>query len=106
MTKNTVLSLQGTLTKRTRLTLQPNLAKEPFRPSRSNDVLRDRATMIDRLIENKNRQRLKCGIKHWWLGDCASILPSIKFDATGQESSPQSPTILYRHALANMAIIL
>jgi len=37
-----------------------------------------------------------CGIKHWGLGGCASFLPRIKFSVTGQESSPQSPTISYR----------
>jgi len=37
------------------------------------------------------------GIKHWGLGGYSSILPRIKFSVTGQESSPQSPTISYRH---------
>jgi hypothetical protein len=37
------------------------------------------------------------GIKHWGLGGYASILPRIKFVVTGQESSPQAPTISYRH---------
>jgi hypothetical protein len=54
----TVPSLQGTLAKRTKLTLQPNFAKEPFRPSRSNAGLRDGANLIDKLIENINRQCL------------------------------------------------
>ncbi len=39
------------------------------------------------------------GIKHWGLSGYSSILPRIKFCVTGQESSPQSPTILYRHTL-------
>ncbi|HZJ73864.1 MAG TPA: hypothetical protein VFC87_03590 [Perlabentimonas sp.] len=39
------------------------------------------------------------GIKHWGLGGYSSFLPRIKFGVTGQESSPQSPTISYRHPL-------
>ncbi len=37
------------------------------------------------------------GIKHWGLGGYLSNLPRIKFGVTEQESSPQSPTISYRH---------
>lgn len=48
---HTVPSLQGTLAKRTKPTLQPNFDKEPFRPSRSNAGQRDSATLIDILIE-------------------------------------------------------
>lgn len=36
------------------------------------------------------------GIKHWGLSGCMCFLPRIKFGVTGQESSPQSPTISYR----------
>jgi len=39
------------------------------------------------------------GIKHWGLSGYASVLPRIKFGVTGQESSPQSPTISYRQPL-------
>jgi len=45
---------------------------------------------------------LRCptrGIKHWGLGGYSSFLPRIKFGVTGQESSPQSPTISYRQTL-------
>ena len=42
------------------------------------------------------------GIKHWGLSGYASVLPRIKFGVTGQESSPQSPTISYRQPLANI----
>ncbi len=56
-------SLQGTLAKRTKLTQQPNFAKEPFRPSRSNNGLRHGVYLIDRLIENINRQCLTGGHK-------------------------------------------
>jgi hypothetical protein len=55
--------LQGTLAKRTMPTLHPNFAKEPFRPSRSNAGLRDSANMIDKQIENINRQCLTAGHK-------------------------------------------
>jgi hypothetical protein len=43
---NTFPSLQDTFAKRTKQTLQPNFAKEPFRPSR----------LKDRLIDKINRQ--------------------------------------------------
>jgi len=46
--KLTVPSLQGTLAKHSKPTLQPNFAKEPFCPSRSNVGLRDSANMIDK----------------------------------------------------------
>jgi hypothetical protein len=36
------------------------------------------------------------GIKHWGLSGYLNILPRIKFGITGQECSPQSPTISYR----------
>jgi hypothetical protein len=39
------------------------------------------------------------GIKHWGLNGYSNILPRIKFGVTGQERSPQSPTISYRHPL-------
>jgi hypothetical protein len=37
------------------------------------------------------------GIKHWGLSGYLKVMPRIKFVATGQESSPQSPSISYRH---------
>jgi hypothetical protein len=37
------------------------------------------------------------GIKHWGLSGYARFLPRISYSVTGQESSPQSPTISYRH---------
>ena len=44
-------------------------------------------------------QQVTYGIKHWGLSGYVSILPRIKFGVTGQESSPQSPTISYRQPL-------
>lgn len=38
-------------------------------------------------------------IKHWHLSDYSNSPPHIKFDVTGQESSPQCPTISYRQPL-------
>ena len=58
--------------------------------------------MIDKQTENKEHQPLTSGIKHWGLIGYASVLPRIKFGVTGQESSPQSPTISYRQPLAAM----
>ncbi len=48
-------------------------------------------------LEKQEGQRLTSGIKHWGLSGYSSILPRVKFGVTGQESSPQSPTISYRH---------
>jgi len=55
-----------------------------------------------KLTENKEHQPLTSGIKHWGLSGYSSILPRIKFGVTGQESSPQSPTISYRHRYASV----
>ena len=57
-------SLQGTLAKRTKLMLQSNFAKEPFRPSHVNDGLKDITNMIYKQNENKNRQCLTACIVH------------------------------------------
>jgi hypothetical protein len=54
------------------------------------------------MTENKKHQAVTSGIKHWGLSGYSSILPRIKFGVTGQESSPQSPTISYRRPLAFM----
>ena len=43
------------------------------------------------------------GIKHWGLGGYSNILLRIKFGVTGQDCSPQSPTISYRHPLCPSA---
>jgi len=51
---------------------------------------------------DKNRQCLTSGIKNWGLSGYSSILPRIKFGVAGQDSSPQSPTISYRHPLGGM----
>jgi len=56
--RSTSQLLQGTLAKHTKPMLQPNFAKEPFRPSRSNARLRYGANLIDKGIENINRQCL------------------------------------------------
>ena len=61
---HTVPSLQGTLAKRSSPTLQPNFAKEPFRPSHPNARLRAIADMINKRFENNNRQCLTHGIVH------------------------------------------
>lgn len=52
----TIPSLQGTLAKHTKPTLQTNFAKEPFRPSLSTAGFRESADMIDKQNENENRQ--------------------------------------------------
>ena len=68
---HTIPSLQGTLAKPTKLTLQPIFAKEPFRPSHSNAGLRNGANLLDKLIENKNRQCLTANISK--LGDSGLV---------------------------------
>jgi len=52
-----------------------------------------------KLTKDNKRQCTTRGIKHWGLSGYASILPRIKFGVTGQDISPQSPTISYRHTL-------
>lgn len=52
------------------------------------------------MTENNEHQAVTRGIKHWGLSGYANILPRFKFGVTRQESSPQSPTISYRHTLA------
>ena len=52
-----------------------------------------------KLTETKEHQPLTSGIKHWGLSGYASVLPRVKFGVTGQDSSPQSPTISYRRPL-------
>jgi hypothetical protein len=52
--------------------------------------------MVGNLLNNKALLPTH-GIKHWGLVGYARLLPRIKFYVTGQESSPQSPTISYRH---------
>ncbi len=58
MSTLTIPSLQGTLAKPTRLMLQPNFAKEPFRPSRSIPEQSNCVNLIDNWIENNNCQCL------------------------------------------------
>ncbi len=48
---------------------------------------------------DKENQPITSGIKHWGLGGYANFLHRIKFGVTGQDSSPQSPTISYRQPL-------
>ncbi len=57
-------------------------------------VQRKKKTTMDRI---EKVRVVTLGIKHWGLSGYANILPRIKFGATGQVSSPQSPTISYRH---------
>ena len=62
------------------------------------------AKIKDRLTNDKNGQLVTSGIKHWGLGGYSSVLPRIKFGVTGQDSSPQSPTISYRQPLPAIAV--
>jgi len=58
-----------------------------------------RSKLKGKMTENKEHQAVTRGIKHWGLSGYSSVLPRIKFGVTGQVSSPQSPTISYRHPL-------
>jgi len=60
------------------------------------------ANLKDNNTDENERQCTTRGIKHWGLGGYANILPRIKFGVAGQVSSPQSPTISYRHPLAHI----
>ena len=48
-------------------------------------------------MEKTKAEHTTRGIKHWGLSGYVGVMPRIKFGVTGQESSPQSPTISYRH---------
>jgi hypothetical protein len=64
------------------------------------NLLKEHVSPTHRLTVIKNNETPTRGIKHWGLSGYSNILPRIKFGVTGQESSPQSPTISYRHPLA------
>ena len=88
----TVPSLQGTLAKRTKLMLQPNFAKESFRPSRSTAGLRDSADLNDKQIENINRQCLTgCHKTFWgqWLFEHSTTLQGLLSMDTNETRSPK-----------------
>jgi len=72
------------------------------RPTPTHSQKDSAAKIKDRLTNDKNGQLVTSGIKHWGLGGYSSVLPRIKFGVTGQDSSPQSPTISYRQPLANI----
>src|SRR5690554_6949289 len=64
---------------------------------------------MDNIYKNRRinkTQPITRGIKHWGLSGYSSIQPRIKFGVTGQESSPQSPTISYRHPLSVIISII
>jgi len=62
----------------------------------------DREIGKHKRMKMNKAQQVTRGIKHWGLGGYANILPRIKFSVIGQESSPQSPTISYRHPLGTI----
>jgi len=72
---HTIPSLQGTLAKPAKPRLEPNLAKEPFRPSSSNAGLRYSASLIDKGTENNNRQCLTAHIENSLAGDLRNFVP-------------------------------
>ncbi len=47
-------------------------------------------------LKSKEIHSTTRGKKHWGLSGYSNILPRMKFGLSGQESSPQSPTISYR----------
>jgi len=61
------------------------------------NLLKEHVLQTHGLTEIINNETPTRGIKHWGLSGYSSILPRIKFGVTGQDSSPQSPTISYRH---------
>lgn len=81
---NTIPSLQGTLAKHTKPTLQPNFAKEPFRPSLG---LRNSAKMIDIRIENINRQCLTHNIKQLGFSGLRAFVPALVFSSVDTDAA-------------------
>jgi hypothetical protein len=97
----TVPSLQGTLAKCSKPTLQPNFAKEPFRPSHFNDGLRHGAYLIDKQNENINRQCLTANIGK--RGDSGCIQHPVSVSAfssadTNELRKPRLPILADRYA--------
>jgi hypothetical protein len=88
----TIPSQQGTLAKRTKPTLQPNFAKEPFRPSRSDAGLRDSVSMTDKQIEYKNRQCLTHNIANKGFSGIRRFVARLNFSCTLTGNRPQSLT--------------
>lgn len=81
----TILSLQGTLAKRTKPSLHQNFAKEPFRPSRSKAGLGYHANLKSNQINmNNNRQCLTANILQRgdlvYIWHCISIPTFISMD--------------------------
>ena len=75
------------------------LTKNCKRVCLANARTENAAKMKDKLTGKINNETLTRGIKHWGLGGYSSILPRIKFGVTGQDISPQSPTVSYRKTL-------
>jgi len=63
------------------------------------NLLKEHVSPTPGLTEIKNNETPTRGIKHWGLSGYSNFLPRFKFGVTGQESSPQSPTISYRQPL-------
>jgi hypothetical protein len=97
----TIPSLSGTFGIPAKLALSPKMPKEPSSPSRSNARI-EKQSIKNETNRLKNKTR---GIKHWGLSGYSNILPRIKFGVTGQESSPQSPTISYRQPVARKSLL-
>jgi hypothetical protein len=94
---HSIPSLSGTFGIHTRLKLNPKMPKEPSSPSHANARTAKHCAKIEtEILRNNKGQRTTRGIKHWGLSGYASILPRFMFSVTGQESSPQSPTVSYR----------
>jgi len=81
-------------------TLNPKLVKECVFPAH---VGQDSAAKLkNKMTENKEKQAVTRGIKNRGLSGYTNVLPRIKFGVTGQDSSPQSPTISYRQTLGTI----
>lgn len=93
---HTIPSLSGTFGIPARLAHNPKMPKEPSSPSLANARTEWCNKYGDDERINKG-QLVTRGIKHWGLSGYSNFLPRIKFGVTGQEISPQSPTISYRH---------
>ncbi len=69
------------------------------------NLLKEHVSQTHGLTEKINNETPTSGIKHWGFSGYSSVLPRIKFGVTGQDSSPQSPTISYRRPLLRLEVV-
>ena len=87
------LRLSGTLAKRSKPTLQPNFAKEPSSPSRSNPRTERHCSKMNKYsMTDKNGQLVTKCICHKGFSKYSSVVARSNFRIGGQVTAPQSLT--------------